>query len=188
MAPLSRLPCRLHERIKAGICTSGTDPAQSDNGPECTSLQLRCAFQVLLHSILRDRSSFHALLQQWRDFVQTLSCRCRSDLGEAEQHHMTDHLHFVRIVSESYKNASEEFVEIQFRQTRIQLYHRTRKHKRVCFNYDSLITYQCIECLVGCFARFETIVDFVRPRTHLYGTDQIWIYNCLLVKIREDDR
>lgn len=41
--------------------------------------------------------------------------------------------------------------------------------------------YQGVKRLVGCLARLETMIDFVLPRAHLYGTDKFGSNNCLAI-------
>lgn len=47
-------------------------------------------------------------------------------------------------------------------------------------------TYESVESLISSLAGFETIVDLVRPGTHLYCADELGLDNCLLVQARED--
>ncbi len=97
---------------------------------------------------------------------------------------MTNDLDLIRHVREPNKDVREYIVQVEFRQGCVQLFffslmsagQRTQ---------DNCQTDQCIECLVRRLARFETIVDLVLPRTHLYSADELRSHSCLAVQRRK---
>ena len=101
VAPLWRLRRRSDERVELRACARLADLAECSDGTQRTALQLCGTLQILLDGVLRDRRALHALLERGRDVVEALGDGGGRDGREAEEHHVADDLHFVRIVRET---------------------------------------------------------------------------------------
>lgn len=180
---------RVDERGKLGRRPWLRHPAERDDGAQRAPLQLARALEVLLDGVLRDRRALHALLQRGRDVVQPLRDRRRRDLGEAEQHHVADDLHFVRIVRQTNQDVAQELVQVEFIQTRVELYTLYVPLSFPTFTGHTRLhvegTYQSVQGLIHCLAGLKAVIDFVCPRAHLYGPNQLWLHDRLLIETRQ---
>lgn len=120
IAPSRVLLELLNHQIKLGA-DARADLTQRSHSTQRTPLQLRRALEILLHRVLGNICALHGLLQLRCGFFKALSNGRRSNLRQAEEHHMRDDLDFVRIVRKPRNDAPEELVQVKLRQTSIKL-------------------------------------------------------------------
>ena len=94
ITPLALLEFR-YQRVESRSRTGARELAQSCYSTERAPLKLSCAFQVLLNSILPDRWTFHASLEQRRNLAQALRDRSRGKGCQTEENHVTNHFYLV---------------------------------------------------------------------------------------------
>ncbi len=120
-APLRRLLGSSNKGVEFGARAWLADLAQGGDSPQSAALEFRSTLQVLLHGVLRNCGSVHALLQRRREVVQALSDGCRCDLRKTEEHHVADDLDLIRVICEASHHTAKEFVQLQLRQASVEL-------------------------------------------------------------------
>ena len=98
---------------------------------------------------------------------------------------MTDDLHFVRVIRETIENVSQELMQINLGQARIQL---RDVALRGISHIKSYGTYQGIQRLIRSLTSFQTVVHFMCPGTHLDRTNELAFDDSLLIQGRQDRR
>ncbi len=86
------------ECIEPGRCALTRHFVEGRHRTDGAALQLRCTLDFLLHRVVADLRTLHALFQLRRNFVEALHDRCRCDLRESENHHVREHLDLVGII------------------------------------------------------------------------------------------
>lgn len=154
----------LNEGVEVDRYTGVNRTSECRDGTERTALQLVDTLDVLFHSVLILLHLLHRLAQRRRDLVQPLRERGRRDAREAEEHHVREHLDLVAVVAQPCDDAHEELVQVEARETGVQ---------------------EGVHRLVRGLARVQPLVDFVCPRAHLHGLNELGLHDRLFVELRQ---
>ena len=99
---------------------------------------------------------------------------------------MADDLDFVGVVLKTGENVAQKFVELELGKTCVEL--ETRPESIKYNGSTPYVTYQSVQRLIRSLASLQTIVDLVRPRSHLDGPNKFGFDLCLNVQPWQDRR